>query len=108
MLKLIPLYGSESLSLYVRTKLSVDRLDRTFAQFPNVSNAVTCECPKSDSITSMTEAFFGLKPGTLSSNINSRKLTIEDQECKWGDERHREGDEGSDDESSEEADVTEY
>jgi hypothetical protein len=26
---------------------------------------VTCECPKSD-ITSMTEAFFGLKPGTLS------------------------------------------
>jgi hypothetical protein len=27
--------------------------------------AVTCECPKSD-ITSMTEAFFGFKPGTLS------------------------------------------
>src|SRR5260370_38606584 len=29
---------------------------------------VKCECPKSsvDSITSMTEAFFGLKPGTLS------------------------------------------
>jgi hypothetical protein len=26
---------------------------------------VLCKCPKSD-ITSMTEAFFGLKPGTLS------------------------------------------
>jgi hypothetical protein len=29
---------------------------------------VSCECPKSsDNITSMTEAFFGLKPGILSS-----------------------------------------
>jgi hypothetical protein len=28
---------------------------------------LTCERPKSDSITSMTEAFFGLKQGTLSS-----------------------------------------
>jgi hypothetical protein len=72
------------------------------------SIAVTCECSNSDSITSMTEAFFGLKLGTLSSNINSRKFTIEDQEYKWGDERHREGNEGSDDESSEEANVTEY
>jgi hypothetical protein len=33
--------------------------------------SVTCECPKSVdpiSITSMTEAFLGLKPGTLSEN----------------------------------------
>jgi hypothetical protein len=27
---------------------------------------VTCECLKSSNITSMTEAFFGFKPGTLS------------------------------------------
>jgi hypothetical protein len=61
---------------------------------------VKCECPKSD-ITSMTEAFFGFKPGTLS----ARKFSIEDQEFKWGDERHRE-DRGNE-ESSEEADKTE-
>jgi len=42
--------------------------------------------PKQGSITSMTEAFFGFKPGTLS----ARKLTVDDQEYKWGDERHRE------------------
>jgi hypothetical protein len=28
---------------------------------------ISVSCPKSDSITSMTEAFFGFKPGTLSS-----------------------------------------
>ena len=33
---------------------------------------VTCECPKSD-ITSMTEAFFGLKPGTRSKTPQENK-----------------------------------
>jgi hypothetical protein len=42
--------------------------------------------PKQDNITSMTEAFFGFKPGMLS----ARKLSTDDQENKRGDERHRE------------------
>jgi hypothetical protein len=37
---------------------------------------VTCECPKSD-ITSTTEAFFGIKPGTLS---KTPQQTVEEDE----------------------------
>jgi hypothetical protein len=37
---------------------------------------VKCECPKSD-ITSMTEAFFGLKAGTLSKTPQEKEDEIE-------------------------------
>jgi|GraSoi2013_100cm_1033763.scaffolds.fasta_scaffold21756_3 hypothetical protein len=45
--------------------------------------SVTCECPKSDSITSMTEAFFGLKAGTLS------KTPQEKEEGEYGGDSDR-------------------
>jgi hypothetical protein len=62
---------------------------------------VTYERRKSD-ITSMTEAFFGFKPGTFSSNLNNQKLSVDDQEYKCGDERRREkqGNEDSTEEST--------
>jgi hypothetical protein len=39
---------------------------------------VTCECPKSD-ITSMTEAFFGLRPGTLSKTPQEKEEENEEE-----------------------------
>jgi hypothetical protein len=61
--------------------------------------------PKQDNITSMTEAFFGFKPGTLS----ARKFSTDDQEDKRGDERHREDRrvEETTEEGSEESGATE-